>query len=86
MLDGDGDPVPDALVETWQADPDGRFATRRPARPGRGLPRVRPLRDRRATAAYAFVTVKPGRCRRRRAVQAPHLDVSVFARGLLQRS
>ena len=25
VLDGAGDPVPDALVETWQADPDGRF-------------------------------------------------------------
>jgi protocatechuate 3,4-dioxygenase alpha subunit len=25
LLDGAGDPVPDALVETWQADPDGRF-------------------------------------------------------------
>jgi protocatechuate 3,4-dioxygenase alpha subunit len=25
VLDGDGEPVPDALVETWQADPDGRF-------------------------------------------------------------
>jgi protocatechuate 3,4-dioxygenase, alpha subunit len=26
VLDGAGDPVPDALVETWQADPEGRFA------------------------------------------------------------
>ena len=26
VLDGAGDPVPDALVETWQADPQGRFA------------------------------------------------------------
>ena len=25
VLDGDGEPVPDALIETWQADPDGRF-------------------------------------------------------------
>ncbi|MBO0873815.1 MAG: protocatechuate 3,4-dioxygenase subunit alpha, partial [Pseudonocardia sp.] len=25
VLDGAGEPVPDALVETWQADPDGRF-------------------------------------------------------------
>ena len=25
LLDGAGDPVPDALIETWQADPDGRF-------------------------------------------------------------
>src|SRR4029450_11862159 len=26
VLDGAGDPVPDALVETWQADPEGRVA------------------------------------------------------------
>ena len=26
VLDGEGSPIPDAMVETWQADPDGRFA------------------------------------------------------------
>ena len=48
VLDGAGEPVPDALVETWQADPDGRFD--HPDDP-RGrvarLPRLRPLPDRR---------------------------------------
>ena len=27
VLDGNGDVVPDAMVETWQADPDGGFAS-----------------------------------------------------------
>ena len=27
VLDGNGDVVPDAMVETWQADPEGRFAS-----------------------------------------------------------
>ena len=38
VFDGAGAPVPDALVETWQADPDGRFeaiATTRRAHRGR---------------------------------------------------
>ena len=54
VLDGAGEPVPDALIETWQADPDGRFAhpddpRGGPAagRGGPGLPRVRPVPDRR---------------------------------------
>ena len=25
VTDGEGEPVPDAVIETWQADPDGRF-------------------------------------------------------------
>ncbi|GAA3337205.1 protocatechuate 3,4-dioxygenase subunit alpha [Amorphoplanes nipponensis] len=73
IRDGDGAVVKDALVETWQADPDGRFHT-----PGfRGLGRC-PTGD---DGRYAIRTVKPGVV----ADQAPHLAVSVFARGLLHR-
>lgn len=81
VLDAAGEPVSDALVETWQADPDGRFAGRRPATGFRGFGRSETL-----DGEYAVLTVKPG------AVpdgdgrpQAPHLAVSVFARGLLDR-
>ena len=72
VLDGEGEPVPDALVETWQADPDGRFDTgfrgfgRCPTDPGGG---------------WEVFTLKPGGVDG----QAPHVAVSVFARGLLQR-
>jgi protocatechuate 3,4-dioxygenase alpha subunit len=84
VYDGAGEPVPDALIETWQADPDGRFADLH----GHGGPSE--LAGFRGFArsgheegdgSYAIRTVKPG------AVdgQAPHIDVSVFARGMLQR-
>ena len=73
IVDGAGEPVPDAVVEVYQAAPLGAD------RPGwRGFART--LTD--PTGAYRFVTVKPDRVDNR---QAPHLEVSVFARGLLQR-
>ena len=73
IRDGSGKPVPDALVETWQPDPAGRFHA-----PGfRGLGRC-PTGD---DGRYAIRTVKPGVVED----QAPHIDVSVLARGLLHR-
>ncbi|WP_019816403.1 protocatechuate 3,4-dioxygenase subunit alpha [Saccharomonospora saliphila] len=81
VTDGAGALVPDGLVETWQADPDGRFDhpdDPRGARPGfRGFGRC-PTDD---TGAYAIRTVVPGAL----PGQAPHIAVSVFARGLLHR-
>lgn len=77
VLDGAGEPVIDALLETWQADPDGRFE-----RDGgfRGFARC-------ATddqGRFRIVTVKPGRVPGPDdTTQAPHLSVAVFARGLL---
>lgn len=77
VLDGDGQPVPDAMVEIWQADAGGRFPP--DAAPGwRGFARCLTGPD----GSYGFTTVKPGRVD---AEQAPHADLSVFARGLLQR-
>jgi protocatechuate 3,4-dioxygenase alpha subunit len=86
VLDGNGDVVPDALVETWQADPDGRFDhpddPRGPSGSGfRGFGRSETL-----AGEYAILTVKPGRVPDSAGgLQAPHVDVSVFARGLLDR-
>ena len=80
VLDGAGEPVPDAMVEIWQADAEGRY----PGSPEgfAGFRRSGTDDD----GSFAFVTVKPG------AVpapdgrpQAPHVDMSVFARGLLKR-
>lgn len=82
VLDGRGEPVPDAMVETWQADPSGRFDhpddPRGPGGSGfRGFGRstTDPL------GQWWVLTAKPGPL----PGQAPHLDVSVFARGLLNR-
>jgi protocatechuate 3,4-dioxygenase alpha subunit len=78
LLDGAGEPVPDGVVETWQAAPDGRFDT-----PGfRGFGRS--ATD--AAGRWEVHTVKPGVVDLYDGrAQAPHLAVSVFARGLLDR-
>ncbi len=85
VLDGAGEIVPDALVETWQADGEGHFldAGKPPADGGfRGFGRA----SAEATGEFELFTVKPaalegpdGR------TLAPHIDISVFARGLLKR-
>ncbi|GAA3162582.1 protocatechuate 3,4-dioxygenase subunit alpha [Blastococcus jejuensis] len=87
VLDGNGDVVPDAMVETWQADPDGGFASPEDPRgaatyPGfRGYARAQTL-----TGEFAVFTLKPGRVPDGEGgLQAPHVDVSIFARGLLDR-
>jgi len=88
VLDGAGDPVPDALVETWQADPEGRFpgpgASGGSAAPGfRGFGRC----PTDAEGRFWVQTVKPGPVPGPGgALQAPHVDVSIFARGLLRQA
>jgi len=78
VVDGGGSPVPDALVETWQCDGRGRFDE-----PGfRGFGRCPTDTDGR----YRIRTVRPARLSTQDGqVEAPHIDVSVFARGLLDR-
>ena len=71
VLDGAGDPVPDALVETWQAVREGFGGFGRCPTDAEGR--------------WAIRTVKPGQLPADGGRQAPHLDVSVFARGLLNR-
>jgi protocatechuate 3,4-dioxygenase, alpha subunit len=90
VIDGAGQPVPDAMVETWQADEDGRFDHPEDPR-GAAKPRTEGFRGfgRCATDVngfYRFVTVKPGSLPAPDGgLEAPHLDVSVFSRGLLDR-
>ncbi|MBV9448877.1 MAG: protocatechuate 3,4-dioxygenase subunit alpha, partial [Streptosporangiaceae bacterium] len=90
VYDGAGNTIPDALIETWQADPDGRFAhphDPRGASPSgyrefRGFGRCETSPD----GSYRIVTLKPGPLPTPEGdIEAPHLDVSVFARGLLDR-
>jgi protocatechuate 3,4-dioxygenase alpha subunit len=90
VTDGNGDPVPDALIETWQTDPDGRFDhpdDPRGAAPSR-VPGFRGF-GRCATDAqgrYRILTVKPGALPTPDGAQeAPHIDVTVLGRGLLDR-
>ncbi|MFT3864234.1 MAG: protocatechuate 3,4-dioxygenase subunit alpha [Solirubrobacterales bacterium] len=88
LLDGAGDTIPDGLIETWQADPEGRFA--HPDDP-RGAVEWEGFRGFARTPTdgegnWSILTLKPGPIPGPGGVlQAPHLAVSVFARGLLAR-
>jgi protocatechuate 3,4-dioxygenase alpha subunit len=87
VLDGDGKPVDDAVIETWQANSHGKYAHDEDVREKllepefKGFGRV--LTDRKG--AFTLKTIKPGRVRfRGETLQAPHLVVVVFMRGLLK--
>jgi protocatechuate 3,4-dioxygenase, alpha subunit len=82
VLDGAGEPVPDALVESWQADADGRLDPDSLRDSFRGFGRC-PTDD---EGRWAIRTVKPGPVAGPDGrPQAPHIDLSIFARGLLNR-
>ena len=87
VFDGAGDVVPDAMVETWQADPDGGFPSPEDPRGASSYPGFRGFaRAQTITGEFGVFTLKPGRVPDGEGgLQAPHLDVSVFARGLLDR-
>lgn len=80
VYDGEGAPVPDAMVETWQADPP-------PAGDYRGFARA-PTND---DGEWWIVTLQPGPVPGPPSpdgtptMQAPHIDVGLLARGMLQR-
>src|SRR5688572_30494641 len=83
LLDGRGDAVGDGLIETWQADPDGRFP-----QPGDGDTAFRGFARclTNPQGAWEIVTLKPAPLPAADgSTEPPHIDVSVFARGLLHR-
>lgn len=88
LHDGAGEPVPDGLIETWQADPAGRFADLHDHGGPSSLDGFRGLArcGTRDDGSYRIVTVKPGPVPGPNgSMQAPHIEVSVFARGMLRR-
>lgn len=87
VLDGDGKPVNDALIEVWQANAEGKYADpadtqEKPLTPGfLGFGRS-PTDD---EGVFHFTTIKPGPVSAPDgALQAPHMVVVVFMRGLLR--
>ena len=87
VLDGDNQPVPDALLEIWQPDASGNFSHPENPRPAHsnenftGFLRIPtdPL------GGFRFTTIKPGSVPGpNNADQAPHLSVHIFMRGLLK--
>jgi protocatechuate 3,4-dioxygenase alpha subunit len=82
VLDGAGGPVPDAMIEIWQADAQGRYAHPADRRgsnlPFKGFGRCGTGTD--PENRFAFDTIKPG------AIgdgQAPHVNLILFMRGML---
>jgi protocatechuate 3,4-dioxygenase alpha subunit len=90
VFDGDGEPVPDALVETWQADVNGRFG--HPDDPRGAMPAAPPgfrgfgRCDTDQDGRYRILTVRPGPLPSPDGgTEAPHLDITVLGRGMLDR-
>jgi protocatechuate 3,4-dioxygenase, alpha subunit len=88
VFDGDGKPIPDSMIEIWQADAQGRYAN--PADKC-SLPNAkftgfgRSASDERGE--YNFDTVKPGAVPGPNGkMQAPHIMLAIFARGMLRQS
>lgn len=88
VRDGDGAPVPDALIELWQANAAGRYdhladeqADKKIDPNFHGYGRV--ATD--AGGRFRVTTIKPGPVPGRgNALQAPHINIAFFARGLLR--
>jgi protocatechuate 3,4-dioxygenase alpha subunit len=85
---GDGVPVPDAMLEIWQANANGRYNHPEDAQ-GKALDPAFTGSGRLASDANGicvFETIKPGRVSGNDGtLQSPHINVSVFARGVLKR-
>ena len=85
VFDGDGKPVPDCMLEIWQADAQGRFSDPQdkcalPNSSFKGFGRC----GTDANGDYAFDTIKPGTVPDPDGKpQAPHLLLAIFARGML---
>ena len=88
VVDGQGESVDDALVEIWQANQAGRYdhpedgREELPLEPGfRGFGRC----ETDSAGEFRFVTVKPGPVPHPDSgMQAPHIELALFARGLLK--
>jgi len=90
IIDGQGNPVPDGMIEIWQADARGvyrhpddpRYGEPATSTPGfTGFGRVPTEAD----GSFRFTTIKPGNVPAPDGtLQAPHLLVSLFMRGLLK--
>src|SRR5215831_4679852 len=82
VFDGEGSLVDDAMIEIWQADAEGVYTLPERADPEfRGFGRLATGED----GSCEFETIKPGRVPGPGGTpQAPHLEVAVFARGMLK--
>ena len=86
MLDGDGLPINDAMIEIWQADAQGRYAhpaDNRPRPNTRFMGFGRSATDK--NGVFSFDTIKPGSVPGPNGkAQAPHIVFCIFSRGMLR--
>ena len=86
ITDGDGAPINDAMIEIWQADSQGRYASLRDtrARPNamfKGFGRSATDKD----GVFSFDTIKPGSVPGpNNKPQAPHIVFCIYSRGMLR--
>lgn len=85
VLDGEGERVPDAMIELWQADSEGNYPLQDGTVDGAafgGFGRLATAED----GSCTFETIRPG-CvpGPGETVQAPHINVSILGRGILKR-
>jgi protocatechuate 3,4-dioxygenase, alpha subunit len=86
VLDGDGQAVPDAVLEIWRADENGGYA-----KPGdtislnrSGVPSGFARIPTNEHGEFEIRTIRPGEIRVNQVTHAPHLSVVIFMRGLLR--
>jgi protocatechuate 3,4-dioxygenase alpha subunit len=88
VIDGDGEPVPDACIELWQANAAGRYNHQDDHQADKPLDLNFSGFGRCATDAmgmFRVTTIRPGPVPGRgNSLQAPHLNVAIFGRGLLK--
>jgi len=88
VLDGNGVPVSDALIELWQANSEGRYDHLHDEQGDKKIDPNFHGYGRVATdphGEFRIKTIKPGPVPGRgNALQAPHINVAFFARGLLR--
>src|SRR5271165_4561980 len=85
VLDGEGVPVPDAMIELWQADSEGNYERSGGSEVGivfGGFGRMATAEE----GSCTFETIRPGCVAGPgETVQAPHINVSILGRGILKR-
>lgn len=83
VIDGEGSGVPDAMLEVWHANREGRYCAEEPDSTGRSASFTRVATG--ADGSFSFCIPRPGPIvHAHQLLQAPHISVLVFARGLMR--
>lgn len=85
ILDGEGNGVPDAILEIWRADANGKYAGAESECDSNGVPSGFARISTNERGEFEFQTLKPGKIAGNTGeIHAPHLAMLIFMRGLLR--